>query len=34
LNPQQKMIRPEALMIEAQLLDTIIRAADDEPLIA
>jgi hypothetical protein len=34
LHPQQKMIRPEALVIEVQLLYTIIRAADDEPLIA
>jgi len=34
LNPQQKMVRPEALAIEAQLLHTVIWAPDDEPLIA
>jgi hypothetical protein len=34
LHPQQKMVRPEALVVEAQLLHTIVRAADDEPLIA
>jgi hypothetical protein len=34
LDPQQNMVDPEALVIEAQLLHTVIRAADDEALIA
>jgi hypothetical protein len=33
LNSQQKMIGSEALGVETQLLDTIIWAAADEPLI-
>jgi hypothetical protein len=34
LHPQQKMIRPESLMIAEQLFHTIIGGPDDEPLIA
>jgi hypothetical protein len=33
LHPQQKMVGSQALVIKAQLLNTIIWAADDEPLI-
>jgi len=33
LYPQQKMFRPESLMISQQLLHTIIGGPDDEPLI-
>ena len=34
LNPQSKMVRPEALVIEAQLFHTAIWAPNDEALIA